>query len=178
MGIITYSGQAKHLAAWVLALLLAFSFGNSYAGKYLDKEDEKGLEHFSRALMSWYEVNQQGQPNGDADIRHIILLLNRIHSDCAKVPYKTLRKIDVELTAKFRSNLQEGAHFYASGMSEYRKAMKDSDEPSPKSRLDMINGQQRMVQLQRFYNTNIECIINFPKSKVVEIFGKFREHLT
>jgi len=77
----------------------------------------------------------------------------------------------VELATEFRSNLQEGAHLYASGMSEYRRAMKDGDEPSPKSRLDMIKGQQRMVQFHRFYNANIERIINFLKSKGVEIFG-------
>jgi len=165
------SVQLKYLATCALAaLFLAFASG-AFTGEYFDKEVEKGIEHISNALMAWHEVNQLGLPNSDVDLKHIIALLKRVHSECAKVPDKTLRKMDAELAKEFRNNLQEGACLYASGMSEYRKAVKKVATPSSRARTDMTNGQQKLVRFQRFYNANIERIIRFLKSKGVDIIG-------
>lgn len=61
-----FSGHLRYVLAFTLVVVLLVSTCVALAGKYFDKEDEKGIEHFSNALMAWYEVNQLGQPNGDA----------------------------------------------------------------------------------------------------------------
>ncbi len=159
----------KHALAFTLAAVLLVSTCVALAGKYFDKEDEKGIEHYSNALMAWYEVNQLGLPNSDDDIKRVVSLLSRVHAECAKVSDKTLKKIDGELAKEFRNNLQEGARRYASGLNAYSEAVKNGATPSEQAKSDINSGQQKIVHFHRFYNANIERIVNFLKSKGVDI---------
>ena len=141
------------------------------AGKYFDKEDEKGLEHLSGALMAWYETNQLGQPKNDKDVKRLIDLLDRVFVECTKVPDKTLKKIDAGFANQFRENLQNGAHLFGSGMKSYWAAKKNGDKLSDGAKSDMNEGQQRMVRFHNYYNANIERIVKELKKNGVDIFG-------
>lgn len=157
--------------ALVLVILASVCGSVVLAEKYFDKEDEKALGNLSGALMAWYEVNQLGQPQGDADMERVFTLLKKVHIECSKVPDKTLRKLDAKFAIQWRQNLQEGARQYEMGMREYYGAKKDGEEPSSKAKTQMSEGQHKMVQFHKYYNANIERIARDLKSKGVDLFG-------
>ena len=165
------SWTTKRTATLALVVIVSVFANAALAGKYFDKDDEKAMEHLSGALMAWYEMNQLGQPRGDADMERVYSLLNRVHSECSKVPDKTLKKIDAEFAAQWRQNLQEGARQYELGLRGYYRDAKSGGNPDPSFKTQMNLGQQKMVRFHTYYNANIERIVGHLKSKGVDIFG-------
>lgn len=161
----------KRTGLCAIAIAVMALYGVAFAGEYFDKQDEKAIEHFSRALMIWYETNQLGQPKSNADMEHILTLLNRVYTECEKVSDNTLIKIDKELALQYRNNLQEGARQYEKGMRAYWNAIQSGNRPTAAAKSDLNGGQQKMVRFHEFYNANIEHIMKKLKSKGVDISG-------
>lgn len=156
----------------VFGVILVFIFCSiSSAEKFFDAEDEKGLEHFSNSLTAWFEVNQQGNPQSDAEMNRILGLLKKVYSEAEKIPDKTLEKIDKELKIKFRDKLQPGAREFETGLRSYWESTKSGKSASPEAMSKMKNGQNKLADFQAFYNSNIERIVNMLRAKGIEIFG-------
>ena len=156
--------------ALMCAAILAGALPAS-AAKYFDKDDEAAFGHLSNALSAWYESNQLGMPNSEADMNRVLALLNRVHSECALVPDKTLKKIDEEFAVQWRQNLQQGARQYEAGLRAYMKAAKNRTKPSPADQ-DLTNeGQQKILRFHSYYNANIERIVKKLQAQGVELFG-------
>jgi len=162
----------------IVGALLLFLMGFSVSGvrsveaaQYFDKDDMKGMGQLSTALMAWYEVNQLGLPKNDSDMKKILNLLKKVHSECSKVTDKTLEKVDPEFAVQWRRNLQDGARMYEAGMRASWKAKKQKRKPTKDEASQMSGGQNRMVKFHGYYNANIERIVKELKSKGVDIFG-------
>ena len=158
---------------FIVSLLLSMLVPSHHvmAGKYFDKEDEKGLEHLSKAIMAWYDVNQMGMPKSDKEFNRVCAKLDKVFEECSKVPDKTLNKIDAVFSRQFRDNLQQGAYLFAHGLRSYKAALDKGKDPSEKSRSEMNSGQQKMVRFHKYYNANIERIARELKKRGVDIFG-------
>jgi hypothetical protein len=154
----------------VVVLSCAIGASGLSASSSFDKEDRAAMEHLSRALMAWYEVNQLGQPQSHADVQRVLRLMKEIHVECGKVPDKTLAKIDSAFLHQWRDNLEKGAELYELGMREYYNAVKRGESMPAPAKSQMSDGQARMLKFHRYYNSNIERIVADLQARGIEIF--------